>query len=68
MIKLGPAGTSGLGYEEGLNKCKKLGLQALEVEFTYVINKDVLRIGVMAKSGILISYRNRKGTKGEIYG
>ena len=52
MIKLGPAGTSGLGYDEGLKKCKELGLDALEVEFTYGVrmsNAEAKRVGEIAK-------------------
>lgn len=40
MIKLGPAGTSGLGYPNGLIHCKELGLDALEVEFTHSVHMD----------------------------
>ncbi len=40
MIKLGPAGTSGLGIVKGLQKARDLNLQALEVEFTYGINMN----------------------------
>jgi deoxyribonuclease-4 len=51
-IKLGPAGTSGLGYNKGLEKCKELGLKALEVEFTHSVhmkNDEAIRIGNIAK-------------------
>ena len=51
-IKIGPAGTSGLGYIEGLNKCKELALEALEVEFTYGVkmtNLQAKEIGILAK-------------------
>ena len=34
-IKIGPAGSSGLGNLEGLNEIKKNNLDAMEVEFTY---------------------------------
>ena len=37
-ILLGVAGTSGLGYPKGLEKCKELSLDCLEVEFTYGVN------------------------------
>src|SRR3989344_7035422 len=52
MIKIGPAGTSGLGYEDGLAKCKELNLEALEVEFTHGIhmnNATAKEIGELAK-------------------
>lgn len=52
MIKIGPAGTSGLGYPNGLLKCKKLGLSCLECEFTYGVNmsnQTAKDIGLMAK-------------------
>lgn len=38
MIKLGPGGTAGLGYDEGLKEISRLGLTALEVEFTHGVN------------------------------
>ncbi len=52
MIKIGPAGTSGLGYPDGLLKCKELGLSSLECEFTYGVrmsNAEAKRIGELAK-------------------
>ncbi len=51
-ILLGPAGSSGLGNEEGLKKCRELGLEAMEVEFTYGVkmkNEEAKRIGELAK-------------------
>lgn len=38
MIRLGPGGTAGLGYDEGLKEISRLGLTALEVEFTHGVN------------------------------
>lgn len=38
MIKLGVAGSSGLGILKGLERCKELEIYCLEVEFTYGIN------------------------------
>jgi deoxyribonuclease IV len=38
MIRFGPGGTAGLGYEEGLKHIAELGLNALEVEFTHGVN------------------------------
>lgn len=37
-ILIGPGGTAGLGYDEGLKKINELGLDALEVELTHGIN------------------------------
>ena len=58
-IRLGPGGTGGLGYIEGLNHAKKLGLTALEVEFTYGVrmqNDSASEIGKLAKElGISLS-------------
>lgn len=58
-ILWGPAGTSGLGYIEGLKHCKKLNLGAMECEFTYGVrmtNSQAKQIGVLAKkSGIKLS-------------
>ncbi len=56
-IKIGPGGTSGLGYDEGLKEIKNLNLDALEVEFTYGVrmsNMEAKKIGEMAK-GIILS-------------
>jgi deoxyribonuclease IV len=52
VIRLGPGGTSGLGYVEGLNEIKRLGLNALEVEFTYGVRmkkEEAAAIGKLAK-------------------
>ena len=35
MIRIGPAGSAGLGNEKGLEKVHSLGLNAMEVEFTH---------------------------------
>ena len=51
-ILLGVAGTSGLGYPKGLEKCKELSLDCLEVEFTYGVNmsnSNAKEIGELAK-------------------
>ncbi len=37
-IRIGPGGTGGFGYEEGLKKINSLGLTALECELTHGIN------------------------------
>ncbi len=51
-IKIGPGGTSGLGYYLGLKEIKSLGLDALECEFTHGINlnnEQCKKIGEAAK-------------------
>lgn len=51
-IIIGSAGTAGLGYEKGLEKCSKLGLKALECEFVYGVkmsNEEAKKIGAIAK-------------------
>ena len=57
-IELGSAGTSGLGYPNGLRKCKELGI-GMEVEFTYGVrmsNSDAKKIGDEAKKlGVKLS-------------
>jgi deoxyribonuclease IV len=52
QTKVGPGGTSGLGYELGLKEINSLKLEALEVEFTYGVrmsNAEAKRIGDLAK-------------------
>ena len=52
MIRLGPGGTAGLGYKQGLKEISRLGLNALEVEFTYGVrmsNEEAKKIGALAK-------------------
>jgi deoxyribonuclease IV len=52
MICLGPGGTAGLGYELGIQKIAELGLNALEVEFTYgvkMLEEQAKVIGELAK-------------------
>jgi deoxyribonuclease IV len=41
MIKLGPAGSSGLGNVEGVRLVRKLNLDAMEVEFTYGVRMGI---------------------------
>ena len=51
-ITIGPAGSSGLGNEKGILECKKLGLDSMEVEFTYGVkmsNDTAKEIGQVAK-------------------
>lgn len=53
MIKIGVAGTAGLGYTQALNKFAQLGLKAMEVEFTYGVkmhDKAAKENGALAKS------------------
>jgi len=58
-ISFGPGGTAGLGYDQGLDYAKKLGLTAMECEFTYGVsmkNDEAKRIGKLAKQlGIALS-------------
>ena len=53
MILFGPGGTAGLGYDDGIKEISKLGLGALEVEFTYgvrMLNEEAKKIGLLAKN------------------
>ncbi len=58
-ILIGPAGSSGLGNVEGVKKVKELGLDAMEVEFTYGVNMSnatAKEVGELAKNlGISLS-------------
>ena len=52
MIKIGCAGTSGMGYPDGLKQCHELGLDAMELAFTHSIhmdNKTAKEVGDIAK-------------------
>ncbi|MEA2036757.1 MAG: TIM barrel protein [Nanoarchaeota archaeon] len=52
MIKIGPGGTAGLGYDKGMIKISDLGLNALEVELTHGVNLSnatAKKIGESAK-------------------
>jgi deoxyribonuclease-4 len=59
MIKIGPAGSDGLGYLKGVQKAAKMGLDCLEVAFTYGVRMDpetAQAAGVLAKEkGIVLS-------------
>lgn len=59
MIRIGPGGTGGLGFELGLERIYELGLSALEVEFTHGItmkNETAKTVGNIAKKlGISLS-------------
>jgi len=58
-IKIGVAGSSGLGNEKGVQHAKDLGLDSLEVEFTYGVNmsnETAKKVGELAKKlGISLS-------------
>jgi deoxyribonuclease-4 len=58
-ILFGNAGSAGLGNEEGVKHSKELGLDAMEVEFTYGVkmsNASAKRVGEIAKKlGIKLS-------------
>lgn len=59
MIRIGPAGTSGLGNYEGVRRCKELNLQCMEVEFTYGVRMPIPEAKVVGelskKLGIQLS-------------
>jgi len=58
-ILFGSAGSAGLGNQEGVKHAKELGLDALEVEFTYGVrmsNAEAKKVGEIAKKlGIKLS-------------
>ena len=59
MIKVGPAGSDGLGNLKGVQKAAAVGLDCMEVEFTYGVRMDIetaRSLGVLAKKhGIILS-------------
>ena len=59
MIRVGPAGSSGLGNIEGVKKVARMGLDCMEVEFTYGVRMsvdDARKVGALAKEkGIILS-------------
>jgi len=59
MIKVGPAGSDGLGNLKGVQKAAALGLDCMEVEFTYGVRMDLKSakaVGALAKEqGIILS-------------
>lgn len=59
MMRIGPGGTAGLGYEEGLKEINRLKLDSLEVEFTYGVrmtNEEAQGVGKIAKKlGVRLS-------------
>ena len=59
MIKIGPAGSEGLGNLEGVRKVARMQLDCMEVEFTYGVRlsvKDAREVGALARDkGIVLS-------------
>ena len=59
MIKVGPAGSSGLGNLKGVNRVAEMGLDCMEVEFTYGVRMDpksAREVGALAREkGVLLS-------------
>lgn len=59
MIKVGPAGSDGLGNLKGVQKVAAMGLDCMEVAFTYGVRMDLKAaeaVGVLAKEkGIILS-------------
>ena len=59
MIKVGPAGSDGLGNLKGVQKTAEVGLDCMEVEFTYGVRmnlKSAKALGALAKEqGIILS-------------
>jgi deoxyribonuclease-4 len=59
MIRVGPAGSSGLGNLEGVKKVAQAGLDCMEVEFVYGVRMSIEaaeQVGALAKEkGILLS-------------
>jgi endonuclease IV len=59
MIKIGPAGSDGLGNLKGIRKAARMKLDCMEVEFTYGVrmSMDAARaVGALAKEkGITLS-------------
>jgi deoxyribonuclease IV len=58
-VKLGPAGSSGLGGLKGVEETHRVGLDAMEIEFTYGVNmknETAKAVGDLAKKfGITLS-------------
>ncbi len=59
MIKIGPAGSDGLGNLKGVSKVAGMGLDCMEVEFTYGVRMNLetaKNVGALAKEkGIILS-------------
>lgn len=59
MIRIGPAGSGGLGNLKGVSKVAEMDLDCMEVEFTFGVRMDLetaKKLGVQAKQkGIILS-------------
>ena len=59
MIRVGPAGSDGLGNLKGVQKASEVGLDCMEVEFTYGVRMDLetaKAVGALAQErGIILS-------------
>ena len=59
MIRIGPAGSEGKGNLEGVKKVARMGLDCMEVEFTYGVRMPVdqaRRVGELARAnGVVLS-------------
>jgi len=59
MIRVGPAGSSGLGNLKGVGKVAEMGLDCMEVEFTYGVRMNLetaKNVGALAKEkGVILS-------------
>jgi deoxyribonuclease-4 len=59
MIKIGPAGSGGLGNLKGIHKVARMKLDCMEVEFTYGVRRSMdhaREVGALAKEkGIVLS-------------
>ncbi|UCE55192.1 MAG: TIM barrel protein [Desulfobacterales bacterium] len=59
MVRVGPAGSGGLGNLEGVRKVARMGLDCMEVEFTYGVRMnvdDARTVGALAQEkGIVLS-------------
>ena len=59
MIRIGPAGTEGLGNLKGVRRVARMKLDCMEVEFTYGVRmsvQDAREVGALAKDkGIVLS-------------
>ena len=57
MIRVGPAGSGGLGNLKGVSKAAEMGLDCMEVEFTYGVRMDLAtaeNVGALAKEKNII--------------
>jgi deoxyribonuclease-4 len=59
MVRVGPAGSGGLGNLEGVRKVARMGLDCMEVEFTYGVRMNVddarLVAALAQEKGIMLS-------------